>query len=201
MTEKEYRQARFERPRGATEILLVRHGESQRARPGHMFPMKDGHGDPELAEEGRLQAQLLGERLRHLPIDAVYVTKLRRTSETAAPLCRHLNISPIVEPNLHEVGLGEWEGGVFRIKVAENDPLVFKMLEKQRWDIVPGAEPENVFHERIQKGIARYSSPRSFIPSILGNTTLLINSPCNPSRDISQNERGFTSSNVIDTVN
>ncbi|MFO7965915.1 MAG: histidine phosphatase family protein [Desulfobacterales bacterium] len=153
MTEKEYPQARFERPAGAAEILLVRHGESRAARPGNPFPLVDGHGDPELSEEGRRQAVLVGERLRHLPIEAVYVTKLRRTQETAAPLCRYLGLNPIVEPNLHEVFLGDWEGGLFRIKAAQNDPLYVRMMLEERWDIIPGAEPPEVFDERIQRGV------------------------------------------------
>ena len=82
MTEKEYRQTRFTRPAGATEILLVRHGESRAARVDEPFPLVDGQGDPELAPQGRNQAELVGARLSALPIDAVYVTKLQRTSET-----------------------------------------------------------------------------------------------------------------------
>ena len=153
MRQKEYPQARFERPEGATEILLVRHGESRPAIPGNPFPLVDGHGDPELSELGRQQAVLVGERLRSLPIDAVYVTKLRRTSETAAPLCNHLGMNPILEPNLHEVFLGEWEGGIFRIKAAQNDPVIVQMRQEERWDVIPGAESVNVFKDRIRQGL------------------------------------------------
>ena len=153
LAEKEYRQHRFQRPQGATEILLVRHGESRPARSDYPFPLVDGHGDPELAVEGREQAVRVAERLRHLPIDAVYVTKLRRTQETAAPLCEHLGIEPIIEPNLHEVLLGDWEGGIFRIKAAENDPIFVRLKQEQRWDVIPGAESIDVFHERIHRGL------------------------------------------------
>ena len=94
MTEKEYRQTRFTRPAGATEILLVRHGESRAARVDEPFPLVDGQGDPELAPQGRNQAELVGARLSALPIDAVYVTKLQRTSETAAFLTATRECSP-----------------------------------------------------------------------------------------------------------
>ncbi len=153
MAEKEYRQHRFQRPSGATEILLVRHGESRPARSDKPFPLVDGHGDPELGTVGREQAVRVGERLRHLPIDAVYVTKLKRTQETAAPLCEHLGIEPIIEPNLHEVSLGDWEGGIFRIKAAENDPIFIRLRQEERWDVIPGAEPLDIFHERINRGL------------------------------------------------
>jgi probable phosphoglycerate mutase len=155
---KEYRQYRFQCPPGATEILLVRHGESRPARPGDLFPLVDGHGDPELAEAGREQALRVGERLRHLPIDAVYVTKLRRTQETAAPLCKYLGLEPILEPNLHEVYLGDWEGGIFRIKAAENDPIYVRLRQEQRWDVIPNAEPQDVLNERIQRGLNRIAA-------------------------------------------
>jgi probable phosphoglycerate mutase len=158
LTEKEYPQARFERPDGATEILLVRHGESRPAKPGSPFPLVDGHGDPELSEQGRKQAVRVGERLRHLPIDAIYVTKLRRTHETAAPLCGHLGMDFIIEPNLHEVFLGDWEGGIFRIKASENDPLFVQMMLEERWDIIPGAESGDAFHKRIQRGLNNIAS-------------------------------------------
>jgi len=160
LAEKEYRQHRFQRPPGATEILLVRHGESRPARPDDPFPLLDGHGDPELAVAGRDQALRIGARLRHLPIDAVYVTKLRRTQETAAPLCAHLGIEPIIEPNLHEVHLGEWEGGLFRIKAAQKDPMIIRLQKEQRWDVIPGAEPNDVFHERIQRGLNNIAADR-----------------------------------------
>jgi len=158
LTEKEYRQPRFERPAGATEILLVRHGESRPARPDDPFPLVDGHGDPELAPQGEQQAILVGERLRHLPIAAVYVTKLRRTLETAAPLCQHLNMDPIVEPDLHEVFLGDWEGGIFRIKAAEGHPTAVRMREEERWDVIPGAETGDAFQERIWRGLTNIAA-------------------------------------------
>src|SRR4051794_17323071 len=113
----EYRQHRFRPPTGACEILVVRHGESAPAVPGRPFALADGHGDPELAPDGRWQAERVGERLAGEAIDAIYVTTLRRTHETAAPLAAHLGITPVVAPDLREVFLGEWEGGLLRMKV------------------------------------------------------------------------------------
>ena len=86
-----------------------------------------------------IQAERLTERLRHEHIDAIYVTTLQRTHQTAAPLAAVLGITPIVEPDLREVFLGDWEGGVFRIKAAAGDPLFFKVFEEQRCDAIPNA--------------------------------------------------------------
>ena len=155
MATNEYRQKRFERPNGATEILLVRHGESRAATAENPFPLVDGHGDPELHPNGREQAVRVGERLKSQPIAAIYVSNLRRTSETAAPLAAHRQLEPIVDPDLREVFLGEWEGGVLRIKAAENHPLYVRMHEEQRWDVVPGAESHATLNTRLTRALQR----------------------------------------------
>ena len=60
---KEYRQHKYEVPEGATEIILVRNGESRAATADNPFPLVEGQGDPELASQGRQQAVAVGERL------------------------------------------------------------------------------------------------------------------------------------------
>ncbi len=155
---KEYRQQRFQPPPGATEILLVRHGESRAATADDPFPLVDGHGDPELHAEGREQAIRVGHRLKHQPISAVYVSNLRRTHETAQPLCSHLNLTPTIDPDLREVFLGEWEGGLLRIKAHENDPVYLRMHEEQRWDVIPGAESHADLNRRLMRALNRIAA-------------------------------------------
>ena len=46
--------------------------------------VRDGHGDPPLDPVGVQQAELLADRLQHEQVDAIYVTTLTRTAETAA---------------------------------------------------------------------------------------------------------------------
>lgn len=150
-----FRQLRFERPPGACEIVLVRHGESAAAVMGEPFPMLDGQGDPELHPEGRLQAEKVADRLAGEAIAAVYVTPLRRTVETAAPLATRLGLDVRVEPDLREVHLGEWEGGVFRKLVAEGHPIALRMAAEERWDVIPGAEPADAFARRLRAGLTR----------------------------------------------
>lgn len=144
-----YRQHRFRAPTGACEMFVVRHGESAPAVPGRPFALVDGHGDPELAPDGRWQAECVGERLAGEAIDAVYVTSLRRTHETAAPLARRLGLIPTAVPELREVFLGEWEGGLMRQKVAEGDPIAMRIGIEQRWDVIPGAESNDDLTARV----------------------------------------------------
>ena len=156
--ENEYRQTGFRPPPGSTEIFLVRHGASEPARSGRPFPLVDGHGDPALAPEGLEQAERVGERFAEESIDALYVTTLRRTAQTAAPLAARLGLEPIVEPGLREVGLGEWEGGIFREKVAKLDPIAVRMFTEERWDVIPGAEPHDEFMGRVRDAIERIAA-------------------------------------------
>ena len=51
-------------PEGATDIYLVRHGESRAAIEGELFPLVNGQGDPELSSEGRTQALAVAEKLK-----------------------------------------------------------------------------------------------------------------------------------------
>jgi probable phosphoglycerate mutase len=149
----------FEPPAGSTSITLVRHGATEPAHVGKSFPSRDGHGDPDLAPEGREQAELVGRRLalahKERPFDAVYVTSLVRTLQTAEPF---LSLSGMVsreEPDLREVHLGEYEGGLLRIKGAEGDPVVREVYQQERWDVIPGAESWESFQGRCVESILR----------------------------------------------
>jgi probable phosphoglycerate mutase len=149
-TPAEYRQTPYAPPPGATEVLLVRHGASAAIRAGERFPLVDGHGDPELAPEGREQAAAVGQRLAAEHIDAIYTTGLRRTVATAQPLASLLRMTPEVAPGLREVRLGEWEGGLFRQKVAENGPIAQRLWTEERWDVIPGAESAAALASRVR---------------------------------------------------
>ena len=157
-TSDEYRQFRFTLPPGATEFLLVRHGESAPAREDRPFPLVDGRGDPPLAPDGERQAELVADRLAAEPIDAVYVTSLRRTHQTAAPYVARAGLTPTVEPGLAEIRLGEWEGGLFRIRVAQRHPLAMRMFEQRDWDSVPGGERTAEFGTRVRTAIEKLAS-------------------------------------------
>ena len=91
----------------------------------------------------------------HERVDAIYVTSLRRTHETADPLARYTGLVPIEEPDLREVFLGDWEGGEFRVRAAAGDPVFRQIWEQERWDVIPGGEPQEAFDERVWRGFQR----------------------------------------------
>jgi probable phosphoglycerate mutase len=152
---EDFPQTRYAPPPGATDLLLVRHGESAPLPADGGYPAVDGHADPELSPTGRRQALLLAERLERTQIDAIYTSNLRRTIETATPLAERLGLQPIVEPDVREVYLGQWEGGMFRKLEAERSPLTDQVWRSGTWDLVPGGETGAAFAARVREAIER----------------------------------------------
>jgi probable phosphoglycerate mutase len=149
-----YGQRRFALPDDATQIILVRHGASEPVFPGQRHELTpDGWGDPALAPEGVEQAAAVTRRLESEPIDAIFVTPLRRTQQTAAATVARTGLEPVVIPELTEVHLGEWEGGEYRIRVREGDPLAMEVLLKETYELIPGAEKAEDFAARVRAGI------------------------------------------------
>jgi probable phosphoglycerate mutase len=148
----------FVPPPGSTDVLLVRHGESASMVGGAPLALTNGQGDPPLAPGGLVEAELVGARLARLDIGAIYTSPLRRCVETAGPLARALAITPSVESDLREVFMGDWEGGLYRKKFAENDPISQRMLAEQRWDVIPGAEPAKEFARRVRSVLAQIAA-------------------------------------------
>jgi broad specificity phosphatase PhoE len=69
-------------------IFIVRHAEKAMSMDR----------DPDLSEVGRLRALSLAKTLRDAGITAIYVTDLKRTQQTAAPLAKALGIKPAILP-------------------------------------------------------------------------------------------------------
>lgn len=97
---------RYNRRVAATDIYLIRHGETEWNRAGRWC----GVSDPPLTETGRFQARALAEWIRHLPVRAVYASPLSRARDTAAPLADALGVDLRLRRSLVERDFGEWEG-------------------------------------------------------------------------------------------
>ncbi|HEX6288106.1 MAG TPA: MSMEG_4193 family putative phosphomutase [Herpetosiphonaceae bacterium] len=90
-----------------TQLLLIRHAVNDVMKAKKLAGwMPDVH----INEEGRQQAEAIAERLRDLPIRAIYSSPLDRTRETAEPLARALNLEVQLRDGLGEVRYGEWTG-------------------------------------------------------------------------------------------
>jgi probable phosphoglycerate mutase len=148
-----FHQTPYELPPGATEVILVRHGASSPPIEGIPNPLVGGHSNPALAEAGKAQAELVAEGLKDEPISAIFVSTLRRTAETAAPLAAATGHEPIALEDLREVFLGDFEGGIYRIKTAEGDPVIKEVFEQEAWSAIPNAETYDHFGPRVTAGI------------------------------------------------
>jgi len=143
----------FTAPAGAQDVILVRHGSIDAYPPGESGPLAGGHSDPPLSASGRAQAEAVAARLATYPIAALFVTTLRRTTETAAPLSARAGLEPVVLPGLREVHLGEWEGGVIADRAARGDEEFQHVMREERWELIPGAEPRTAFVQRVLAGL------------------------------------------------
>ena len=148
-----FEQSPYELPPGSTEVVLVRHGASEAAVVGSKFPLVDGHSNPALSGPGRAQAAMVAERLAGEEIGGLFVSTLRRTQETAAPLAEAIDLEPQVVRDLREVYLGDFEGGEYRVRSGRGDPVIKQVFEEERWDAIPNGESWEDFGARVTAGV------------------------------------------------
>ena len=148
-----FEQSPYELPPGSTEVVLVRHGASEAAVVGSKFPLVDGHSNPALSGPGRAQAAMVAERLAGEDIEGLFVSTLRRTQETAAPLAEAIDLEPQALRELREVYLGDFEGGEYRVRSGRGDPVIKRVFEEERWDAIPNAESWEDFGARVAAGV------------------------------------------------
>jgi len=125
------------------ELLIIRHGLPIRRE------LTEGAADPELAPQGREQADHLARYLASEHIDAVYASPMARAKETAAPLAELLGMEIQISP-----GVAEWDQNsseyvpVEELKAA-NDPRWQAMLAGE-WS---SDESEDDFRARVLDSI------------------------------------------------
>ena len=130
-------------PADGPTLVLARHGATEWSRSGQ----HTGTTDVPLTEEGREQARRLGERLAGRQFALVLTSPLSRARETCE--LAGLGEQAQVEPDLHELGYGEYEG------------LTTDEIREQRpaWSVwrdgSPGGETPDQAGERADRVIAR----------------------------------------------
>lgn len=98
------------KPPLATLVLLVRHGKTPTT--GQVLPGRAA--GLHLSDEGRAQADTVAGRIAAwkmpAPVQAVYMSPLERTRETAAPIAAALGLRAKVDRGLLECDFGDWTG-------------------------------------------------------------------------------------------
>jgi probable phosphomutase (TIGR03848 family) len=91
-----------------TQILLVRHAVNDFVKTGKLAGWTP---EVHLNEEGKAQAEVLGQRLADVPINHLYASPLERTMETAEAIRQHHpNLEIVQNVEIGEVRYGDWEG-------------------------------------------------------------------------------------------
>ena len=91
---------------GMATLFLVRHGETAWNREGRW----QGQHDEPLSEVGREQAAAIAERLAPLQPHALHASDLARAWATALAIGETTRLTPLADPRLREVDVGEWRG-------------------------------------------------------------------------------------------
>jgi broad specificity phosphatase PhoE len=113
-----------------TRLYLIRHGATTLSAEDRFA----GWIDVDISEEGRRQAERLGDRLADDKVVAVYCSPLRRCVDTAGYVARPHGLTPMVRDGLREIAHGRWEGlrrGEVEAQFAEEyaaweaDPFTF----------------------------------------------------------------------------
>jgi broad specificity phosphatase PhoE len=88
-------------------LLLIRHGQTPANVEGILETTVPGPG---LTALGAEQAAALPAALAHEHIDAMFVSTMVRTHETAAPLAEACGLTPVVRAGIREISAGDLEG-------------------------------------------------------------------------------------------
>lgn len=84
------------------EILLIRHGQSERPGGGQM--------DIPLSETGQAEARATGRMLKEAGITRIYSSPLSRALKTASIIGSEIGREPVPDPHLMERSHGNFDG-------------------------------------------------------------------------------------------
>jgi hypothetical protein len=124
--------------RPATDLYLIRHGESHANIDGVISAMATDRG---LTERGLAQVRALAARLEtgEIPADALYASTLPRARMTAEIVAAALDLPVEWNDDLHELRPGEAEG-LHVGEVRERFPQVARFIGEPFTPLAPGGE-------------------------------------------------------------
>lgn len=144
-------------------LLLIRHAQTTANVLGSLDTSAPG---PVLTPLGVRQAAEVPQALAGVEIDAIFVSTLVRTSETAVPLARDRGLAMIELPGIHEIEAGELEGRADAESAKRYLETVFAWGQGQLKGSIPGATNGHDFFARFDASIA---DAAAIVESLAGN--------------------------------
>jgi len=132
-------------------VLLIRHGETE----WNLVNRIQGSSDSPLTAKGQAQAKALADRLAAEAIDALHVSDLGRTRQTADPIAAALGLAPVLEPALRERNYGAWEGLTFAEARLEYPQEYERFSSHDPYSAAPRGESALQFQQRIVGALTR----------------------------------------------
>ena len=132
-----------------TDVYLIRHAQCT----GNVENKLTGKGDYDLAEEGKMQVQLLTNYLKNIKFDKVYSSPLKRTIKTIAPIAKLENINIQLSQELEEMDFGIYDGFTWE----QVDKLDNKIMHNSKKEImgIPKQETTKQVQKRMKKIMKR----------------------------------------------
>lgn len=117
-------------------LYFLRHGETVSSQSGTYC----GALDIDLTPEGYEMAEDFAIAYKDLPWTAIITSPLKRTQQTAKPLCDYLKLDFQIKAGLREIYYGEWEGKTpTEVNEKYHDDYV-RWLADPGWDSPTGGE-------------------------------------------------------------
>lgn len=119
-------------------LYLLRHGQTAYSKTGGYCGTPEN--DPGLTPEGSEMAKAFAIAYSHIPWTAIFASPLRRTIETAQPICDITGVPMQLKDGLKEIAYGEWEGlHPTEVDRTFHDDYV-RWLTDPAWNAPPGGE-------------------------------------------------------------
>jgi broad specificity phosphatase PhoE len=133
---------------GMLTLYLLRHGQTSFSRANAFC---GAALNPDLTEDGRQMAECFARAYGDTPWEAIFASPLKRTLETAHPLCNVTGMSPQVRDGLKEIGYGKWEGKTTEEVAAEfHDDYIRWTADPAWYPPTDGEAAVSIAHRSLQ---------------------------------------------------
>ncbi|KLO22304.1 alpha-ribazole phosphatase [Marinitoga sp. 1197] len=146
-------------------LILIRHGETE----ANVKKIYSGWSDFPLTKKGKIQIEIIKEKIRDKKIDKIYSSPLKRSYYTALEVAKIFNIKVEKREELKEINFGYFEGKNIETIQREYENEYIKWIRDYKNFIFPGGESFIEFYNRVVNFIEKKKNE---------NKTYLIVSHC-----------------------